>query len=140
MKCPLNAVLGRLVEDDSSTLNLVRGNLAHVFLEALGRGVESGPAKKLVVDAFEAILDVPAWKRERELEDFVRLIDRTAEWSVSSTVRLTPVGVEVPVTVEVAPDVTIHGYIDRLVKAGEDYMVVDLKTGKTVPTLSLIHI
>ena len=134
MKCPLNAVLGRLVEDDSSTLNLVRGNLAHVFLEALGRGVESGPAKKLVVDAFEAILDVPAWKRERELEDFVRLIDRTAEWSVSSTVRLTPVGVEVPVTVEVAPDVTIHGYIDRLVKAGEDYMVVDLKTGKTVPT------
>ena len=134
LTCPLNAVLGQLVEDDSADINLLRGNLAHAFLEALGRGAAAEPAKQLVVDAFAALLDGPAWRREAERADFERLIERTHGWVLSSSTSLEPVGVEVPVTVDIGPDVTIRGFIDRLAKAGEDYVVVDLKTGTTVPS------
>ncbi|WP_369816011.1 ATP-dependent helicase [Corynebacterium sp. HMSC059E07] len=134
LTCPLNAVLGQLVEDDSSNINLVRGNLAHAFLEALGRGAAAEPAKRLVLDAFDSLVEGPAWHREAERADFERLIDRTHGWVLSSSVSLEPVGVEVPVTVDIGPDVTIRGFIDRLAKAGEDYVVVDLKTGTKVPS------
>lgn len=130
--CPLNAVLGNLAEEETTNINLVRGNLAHAFLEALGRGVEPGTAKKLVIEAFASMLDGPLWRRDAELADFERLIDRTHSWSLSTT--LEPVGVEVRVSVDVSPDVTIRGYIDRLMKEGDEYAVIDLKTGSQAAT------
>lgn len=137
MACPLNAVLGSLAEEETTNINLIRGNLAHAFLEALGRRVEPGAAKQLVVDAFASLLDGPLWHRDAELADFERLIDRTYSWTLSN--KLESVGVEVPVTVDVAAEVTIRGYIDRLMKDGEEYAVVDLKTGGQVATQNSVR-
>ena len=87
-----------------------------------------------MLDAFDALVEGPAWHREAERVDFERLIDRTHSWVLSSATSLEPVGVEVPVNVDIGSDVTIRGFIDRLAKAGEDYVVVDLKTGTKVPS------
>ncbi len=139
LQCPLNAVLSRVGEEEGTPLALLRGNMAHAFLEAVGRGGDVEEAYGLTRGAYAQVLDVPEWQREYELGRFDRLLDRIVEWVTSSRSALRLVGSEVPVHVEVAPEVTVHGYIDRLEQSvgdaaaggsGEDYYTVDLKTGK----------
>ncbi|MDO5032084.1 ATP-dependent DNA helicase [Corynebacterium sp.] len=134
LNCPLNAVLGNLAEEESTPLALLRGTMAHAFLEALGRGADPAQAHELVARAYEGILDSPQWKRDTDMESFHTLLDRTYLWAQQSASALELEGVEVPVTVEVAPGVSIGGYIDRLARAGQDYVVVDLKTGSSAPS------
>ena len=134
LRCPLNAVLGNLSEEEETPLALLRGTMAHAYLEALGRGVDPELGKKMVKDAFGLILNAPSWKRDSELADFERLLERTHHWALDTASNFELIGVEVPVSVEVMPGIKVAGYMDRLVKAGEDYMVVDLKTGSSAPS------
>ncbi|WP_366937651.1 ATP-dependent DNA helicase [uncultured Corynebacterium sp.] len=136
LTCPLRAIVSTVGEEEETPLAVLKGNLAHAFLEALGRGLEAGVAAALTRDAFAQILDVPAWKRDFELEQFDRLLERTEEWVRATRGTFDLIGVEVPVHVTVADGVTIHGYIDRLERrmtpeGDVEYHVVDLKTGKT---------
>lgn len=110
--------------------------MAHAFLEAIGNGADPETAKSLTMEAFAGVQTAPTWQRETELEGFERLLDRTREWMESSRSAFELVGTEVPVKVELAPDVTITGYIDRLERtpSNGEYVVVDLKTGGTAPT------
>lgn len=139
MGCPLRAVLGNFDSEDSDPLALVRGSMAHAFLEALGRGMDEEQAAELTRAAYAQILDVPAWKRDYELQEFDRTLQRTAQWVRDSRGALELVGVEVPVHVTVAEGVRIHGYIDRLERGGDDLYVVDLKTGKTAANVADIQ-
>ena len=79
-------------------------------------------------------MDEPGWKTRSDMAAFERLIDRTHQWAMNSESSFELIGVEVPVSVEVLPGITVAGYMDRLVKAGDDYMVVDLKTGNSAVT------
>ncbi|KXB56611.1 MULTISPECIES: ATP-dependent DNA helicase [unclassified Corynebacterium] len=137
LACPLNAVLGNVGEEEGTPMALLRGSMAHAFLEALGRGVNAAEAAELTRGAFAEILDVPAWKRDFELAQFDRLLERTRAWVAQTRGAFELVGVEVPVHVTVAEGVTIHGYIDRLERDHADnpaYYVADLKTGKHAVT------
>ena len=42
------------------------------------------------------------------------------QWAMNSESSFELIGVEVPVSVEVLPGITVAGYMDRLVKAGDD--------------------
>lgn len=135
LNCPLKAIVGNLAEDPSGAEHLLRGTMAHAFLEAIGRGMDAEKARLIVMEAYELILDVPQWQLQSKLEEFSRLLERTQQWAQQSEVKNELAGVEVPVYVEVAPDIRVGGFMDRLMQDGDgNYLVVDLKTGKSAAT------
>ena len=134
VNCPLNAMLSGVAESEQTPIHLLRGTLAHAFFEALGRGIDKSEAFQLTLCAFEEILQCPPWQRASELEAFSTLLQRVQSWVEATDSKLVTRGVEVPVAVQIDEEVAIHGYIDRLSQAGEDFIVVDLKTGKTPPS------
>src|SRR5699024_10330705 len=115
--------------------HLVRGNLAHAYMEALGRGADEELARRETVEAFSQVQTSPSWKRAQEREEFQRLLVRTNQWIQETRGVLELVDVEVRVDVETEPGVRIRGYMDRLERAvGESgehggLRVIDLKTG-----------
>lgn len=132
LNCPLQAVVGRIRDEEDEPLAMTRGTLAHAYLEALGRGVDEEYARLLTLEAYRAILDEPAWKTHAEVAAFSYLIDRTREWLESSRATFTQLGVEVDVDVTVTEGVRIRGRIDRLEAEDSGAVhIVDLKTGKT---------
>lgn len=133
LQCPLQAIFSKLGLEEETTLNLVRGNMAHAFLEAIGTGAEVETAAAVTRAAYAEMVDVPPWQQEHELADFAQLLERIARWLENSRATFETVAVEAPVRVELDNGVTINGFIDRLEKSGEDYFVVDLKTGKNAP-------
>lgn len=155
LNCPLQATLTALIEDEKPTVALTKGNLAHAFLEALGRAQLRGEdlnveaAKNVVRDAFARSIEVPAWRMQYEMDDFNVLIDRIAQWHAHNPDEL--LGTEVKALVRITADTgeaTVRGSIDRLHRvprtaqadstapaAGESALrVVDLKTGKNPPS------
>ena len=139
LTCPLREVVGKLYDEEDSPVALTRGNLAHYFLEALGRGVDPELAAQLTEDAFAAIQDDPVWREDTARADFARLLQRTRQWYDSSQVNHRVVGVEVPLDVTVAPGVRIGGRMDLLNVDGEGrHTIVDLKTGSSAPTVAKV--
>ncbi|MFH0412104.1 PD-(D/E)XK nuclease family protein [Corynebacterium sp. L4756] len=137
LTCPLNAMLANAADNASEQYHLIRGNLAHAFLEALGRGVDKDIALEETVAAFEQIQTSPQWKRKHEREEFERLLQRTHQWVEDTRGVLELVDVEVRVDVEAAPGVRISGYMDRLERAlteDQGLRVIDLKTGSYKPS------
>lgn len=135
MQCPLHAVLSSLEEEPDNQMAMLRGSLAHAFLEAIGRGLGPALAHELSLAAFSSIQNSPAWKRASEAESFAELLQRTQSWVAEANVNFTAVGTEVPVDVRLDNGVRISGRIDRLDKSAEGYRVVDLKTGSSVPSV-----
>ncbi|MDN6155265.1 MAG: PD-(D/E)XK nuclease family protein, partial [Corynebacterium casei] len=140
LKCPLNAMLKDTADNNSDKYHLVRGNLAHAYMEALGRGADEELARRETVEAFEKIQTSPTWKRAQERDEFEQLLVRTNQWIQETRGRLELVDVEVRVDVESEPGVRITGYMDRLERAvgegGEEggLRVIDLKTGSSKPS------
>ena len=140
LKCPLNAMLKDTADNTSDTYHLVRGNLAHAYMEALGRGADEELARRETVEAFSQVQTSPSWKRAQEREEFERLLVRTNQWIQETRGVLELVDVEVRVDVETEPGVRIRGYMDRLERAvGENgehggLRVIDLKTGAYKPS------
>ena len=135
LNCPLRAVLGRLDEEGDTPIAMVRGTLAHSYLEALGRGVDEEYARLLTVAALRTVLNEPEWRVPGEVANFQRLLERTKLWLDNSRSAFTQLGVEVPVHVDISEGVRIDGRIDRLEEdTGGNVYVVDLKTGKNVPS------
>ncbi|MGV0327230.1 PD-(D/E)XK nuclease family protein [Corynebacterium confusum] len=135
MQCPLHAVLSNLEEEPDNQMAMLRGSLAHAFLEAIGRGLIPALAHELSLAAFSSIQNSPAWKRASEAESFTELLQRTQSWVAEANVNFTAVGTEVPVDVRLDNGVRVSGRIDRLDKSAEGYRVVDLKTGSSVPSV-----
>ncbi|WIM71538.1 ATP-dependent helicase [Corynebacterium suedekumii] len=132
LACPLREVLQKLIEDEETPAALTRGSLAHAYLEAVGRGVDTQKAAELTRAAWAQIQNDPAWRVEAEQEKFATLLDRTHQWLVSSRSAFTAAGVELDLDVEVTEGVRIRGRMDRLeVDEAGDHWVVDLKTGAT---------
>jgi len=119
----------------NESLPMVYGAMGHAYLEALGRGVDPDDAYNVVVAARREATDVPAWKRERDIEEFEAMLDRTRTWLETSRGAFEQVAVETSVDVQVSDNARIRGRVDRLERdtAGALY-VVDLKTGKNPPT------
>lgn len=143
LKCPLNAMLSDAADNNSDKYHMVRGNLAHAYMEAIGRGADEELARRETVAAFEQIQTSPTWKRPQERADFERLLQRTYQWIQETRDALELVDVEVRVSVETQPGVRVSGYIDRLERAraeeGADteeggLRVIDLKTGSYKPS------
>lgn len=140
LKCPLNAMLKDTADNNCDKYHLVRGNLAHAYMEALGRGADEELARRETVDAFEKIQTSPTWKRAQERDEFEQLLVRTNQWIQETREVLELVDVEVRVDVESEPGVRITGYMDRLERAigegGEQggLRVIDLKTGSSKPS------
>lgn len=133
--CPLNAVLSRVEEEEETPIHMLKGTLVHAFAEALARGAHSAAAARLVTEAYENLIRVPAWQREAELNSWRSLIDSTARWVESRAASFEQIGVEVEVDVPITPEVKIRGRMDRLDRdsAGELH-IVDLKTGRHKPS------
>ena len=140
LKCPLNAMLKDTADNTSDKYHLVRGNLAHAYMEAIGRGADEELARRETVEAFTQVQTSPSWKRDQEREEFERLLVRTNQWIQESRGALELVDVEVRVDVETEAGVRITGYMDRLERAmGENgeqggLRVIDLKTGSYKPS------
>ncbi|AKK08108.1 ATP-dependent helicase [Corynebacterium testudinoris] len=135
LTCPLREVVGKLWDEEESPIALTRGNLAHYYLEALGRGVDPEVAQKLVVSGFAQILDDPEWRRDTAEEDFTRLLLRTRQWLDAHRGAHDLVGVEVPLDVEAVDGVRIAGRMDLLSREKDGGVkVVDLKTARTAIT------
>lgn len=129
LQCPMRSVLERMVELDSS-LNMVWGSIAHAYFEALGNGVDEVVARRAAVEARRRADDSPAWKTQRDIEDFEAMLGRAAEWIRDTRDTFEQVAVEAEVDVEVAPHLRITGRIDRLEREPSGaHHVVDLKTG-----------
>ena len=124
----------------ASSEAMTRGTLVHYFFEALGRGADPELARADTIEAYTTLFDLPAWKRENDLAAFGELLDKAARWVDNTRGTFDVVGVEVPVSVEVAPGVIIGGRIDRLEREGDatdetaPVHVVDLKTSRTAPS------
>ncbi|STC69873.1 ATP-dependent DNA helicase [Corynebacterium pilosum] len=135
LACPLQEVMERLIQT-TSTVHMVRGSMVHAYFEAIGNGADEELARRETMEAYEQVQEVPSWQRESDLEQFERLLDRTSQWVSSSRAAFTLVGTELPVDVEVTPDLRIRGRLDRLEHDGEGRaIIVDLKTGKNAPTV-----
>lgn len=134
MKCPLQAVLRNANEEEERSLALDQGNLAHYYFEALGRGVDEEWARLEVLDAFRVVQTSPQWKRQMELDAFQDILDKTYRFHQVYANAEDLLGLEVDIDVEVAPGVRITGRADALQRVGDKVRIVDLKTGKSVPT------
>ena len=140
LNCPLNALLSNAADNNSDKYHLMRGNLAHAYMEAIGRGADEELARRETVAAFEQIQTSPNWKRGHERDEFERLLIRTNQWIQDTRGVLDLVDVEVRVDVETEPGVRVTGYMDRLERAvGEEgekggLRVIDLKTGAYKPS------
>lgn len=136
LQCPMREVLERIVGLDE-TPEMIYGSMAHAYLEALGRGVDTQTARDAVIAARTAAEQGPGWKSGRDLEDFSAMLDRIDSWLASSRSAFEQVAVEAEVDVDVdaAVGARIKGRIDRLERdeSGALY-VVDLKTGSSVPS------
>ena len=130
LNCPLREVIQRLVAEEETPAALTRGTLAHAYLEAVGRGVDTQQAKDLTLAAWDQVQNDPEWRVATERESLARLLDRTSLWLTQSRSRMTLVGAELDLDVEVDEGVRIRGRMDRLeVDESGDHWVVDLKTG-----------
>lgn len=135
LACPLQEVMERLIQT-TSTVHMVRGSMVHAYFEAIGNGADEELARRATMEAYEQVQEAPSWQRESDLEQFGRLLDRTSQWVSSSRAAFTLVGTELPVDVEVTPDLRIRGRLDRLEHDAEGRaIIVDLKTGKNAPTV-----
>ncbi|WJZ01945.1 ATP-dependent DNA helicase [Corynebacterium freiburgense] len=142
--CPLKAVLGNLETEEDTPIHLLRGTLVHAFAEAVARGVNTEQAKQIVTEAYQKIVNEPEWKQASTLSEWNHLIDRTNLWLKTSRSVFTQVGVEMPLLVTIGrtsdgQQVMIKGRMDRLERDGESLVVVDLKTGKTMPPEKTMH-
>ncbi|AWB83562.1 ATP-dependent DNA helicase [Corynebacterium liangguodongii] len=130
LACPMNSVLERMVGLDGS-MRAVYGAMAHAYLEALGRGVDEALARAEVLDARRSADASPAWKRERDIEEFEHTIDKTLGWLQASRATFEQVAVEASIDVDVAGGVRIVGRADRLEREASGALhIVDLKTSK----------
>ena len=130
LECPMRNVLERMAGLNES-LPMVYGAMGHAYLEALGRGVNPDDAYNAVVAARKEATDVPAWKRERDIEEFEEMLNRTRTWLEASRGAFEQVAVETSVDVQVSDNVRIRGRVDRLERDSSGALyVVDLKTGK----------
>lgn len=134
LKCPMSEVLQRMSGLDES-MDMVYGTMGHAYLEALGRGVDPDDAFNAVIAARKEVSDTPAWKTQRDIEEFERMLERTRTWLETSRGAFEQVAVETTVDVQVSDNVRIRGRVDRLERdeSGALY-VVDLKTGAHAPT------
>lgn len=143
LHCPMRAVLESVAEDEpdaNSTLTMARGELLHVYFEALGRGVDEEYARLLVKQAYLEALNEPQWREKIELERMEKLMQGTHLW-VTNRSNTQLVGVEMDVDVAVVQDEEsgdqfgIRGRMDRVEKdADGNLIIVDLKSGRTQPT------
>ena len=130
LECPMRNVLERMAGLNES-LPMVYGAMGHAYLEALGRGVDPDDAYNAVVAARKEATDVPAWKRQRDIEEFEAMLNRTRTWLEASRGAFEQVAVETSVDVQVSDNARIRGRVDRLERDSSGALyVVDLKTGK----------
>lgn len=136
LQCPMRGVLERMVGLDE-TIEMVYGSMAHAYFEALGRGVDEETARDAVLAARRAVDTSPPWKTERDLEDFLGLLERTSGWLEASRGTFEQVAVEAEVDVQVSEHARIRGRLDRLEREESGAVhIVDLKTGAYPPTVA----
>lgn len=134
LQCPMRAVLERMAGLDE-TLEMIHGQIAHAYLEALGKGIDPATARQATMAARQRVQRGPAWKRARDIEDFASMLDRLDAWLASSRSLFDQVAVEATVDVQVDAQTRIAGRIDRLEREKSGALhIVDLKTGAHVPT------
>lgn len=131
--CPMQAVLSDAAEEKPEDIKLPTGNLAHVYYEALGRGVDRELARAEVLEAYEEILTTPQWKRAREIAEFERILDNTERFHAKYAADGQAAGFEVSIDVEVADGIRIRGRADELQRVGDKIRILDLKTGYKMP-------
>lgn len=134
LQCPMRSVLERMTGLDE-TLEMIYGQIAHAYLEALGNGADPITAREAVMDARQRVQHSPAWKTARDIEDFASMLDRLDNWLCSSRGVFEQVAVEATVDVQVDEQTRIAGRIDRLeLEQSGALHIIDLKTGAHVPT------
>lgn len=139
LNCPLRAVLDRLDSEDETPIAMLKGTLVHAYAEAVAGGVDGSLAAEKVTEAYMSLANVPSWAAESTESAFRRILERTHTWLEVSRADFTEVGTEMDVSVNIDENIRIRGRMDRLErnKSGE-LVVVDLKTGKTQPTIEAV--
>src|SRR5699024_12262177 len=90
-------------DNNSDKYHMVRGNLAHAYMEAIGRGADEELARRETVAAFEQIQTSPTWKRPQERADFERVVKRTNQGIQETLEASELVNVELHASVEPRP-------------------------------------
>lgn len=135
LNCPLRDVLEREVAPSTGP-HMTKGTLVHAYFEALGRGADAETAREMTLEAYSTLFEVPPWQVGVDRAEFTALLEASRAWLRSSRKDFEQVGVEVPVRVKVADTLTISGRMDRLERSGGRLHIVDLKTGKSAPTVA----
>lgn len=135
LNCPMRDVLEREVAPSTGP-HMTKGTLAHAYFEALGRGADAETAREMTLQAYSTLFEVPPWQVGVDRAEFTALLEASRAWLRSSRKDFEQVGVEVPVRVKVADTLTISGRMDRLERSGGRLHIVDLKTGKSAPTVA----
>ena len=144
MQCPTQWFLTREAGGVGASHQAANvGNLVHALAERVARGeLAEGPGD---VDALMAQLEKvwdrlqfrTPWSRDREYARIRAALSRFLVWHFANPRRLVGVEQRFDAEVEVADGVLVrlHGYADRLeLDADGDVVVVDLKTGRGLPT------
>ncbi|MEJ5928419.1 ATP-dependent DNA helicase [Corynebacterium sp. H128] len=131
--CPLRAALSSYGEDDDSPIYLFKGILLHAGAEAAACGVSRTEIEQILDEAYAANTEFPSWKQDAETADWHRVVTRTLDWVEGRSLLGAEVTVNVPVAqLDDGTPVHIAGRMDRLERnSAEEFLVVDLKTGKT---------
>lgn len=145
-RCSLRWVLEGNGGRDGDQAPAITGTLVHTLVQALAGEITPDQATAALRSIWDRVDTGADWFSRRELDRAEKMLDNFRAWLAASRDELNAVGTEVPVDAELALDpgsdepaagvgVRIVGRIDRLETdhSGRP-VVVDVKTGKTVPT------
>lgn len=145
--CPLRWVLERHGGSDGDNPQASKGVVVHTLVQALASAVPPDRVRGVLEEVWPAVEPGNGWYARSERRRAGAMLDAFETWVGQTRSELSEVGVEIPVDCTLsspgdssqddAPDVRIRGRIDRLERDQLGRLVVvDVKTGKTVPTKS----
>ncbi|GAB3128819.1 ATP-dependent DNA helicase [Tsukamurella serpentis] len=142
--CALRWMLERFGGRDGDSAKQATGNLVHTLVQAVAGRIPKDEVTRSLEKVWDRVDLEADWFARRELARTEEMLESFRTWLAGSRGELTEAGVEIGVDAVIEgdataggnqPDVRIRGRIDRLERdALGRPVVVDVKTGRTVPT------
>lgn len=145
-RCPMCAVLGRLIEDEETPLQLTRGILVHAYAEAVSQGAPREEAAKLTADAYADSLREPESMHASMIATFEEVLDAVNNWldnekpEAASELVAAEKSFEVLLPKPEGSDVQVglRGRIDRVDRliGNQKLRIIDFKSSKSLVSVA----
>lgn len=133
--CPLRWALQSHGGDDTDSLASVTGSLVHALVERAAAGAGERELAEALDVAWAAVDAGAPWFSRKELARTRAMLRSFLAWREQTRAALTERAVEQAMEVAVVDGVGVRGRVDRLEVDDQGRpVVVDIKTGKTVPS------